>query len=329
MQSRTRFPGLRRFSLDAVFGVSRTPGPVRPGQRVGLLWRRHDHRHPRPSLARHRRRRADRLGASRTPWRRGCRAQQRRRRGHPHPAARRTPARGRRLRTAAAHRRGRQHLRRGHLLPTAGPRRPAPTHASTSKPSPTRKGSPSSAGGNCPRTRREPRSVRRHSAACRTWSSCSSPHLITSAVSISIAASIRSASARNATACTSRRCPVAPWCTRACSPQCNCRNTFRICATSVVAARSRSCTVASRRTRSRPGRWPIPSASSPTTARSTPCAETATGCTPARPCSPAPRSPATCPGSHRSAHRRRPIRRRSTKCSNSCISAAAACRTRC
>ena len=34
------------------------PGLVRPRQRVGLLWRRHDHRHPGPPLARHRRRRA-------------------------------------------------------------------------------------------------------------------------------------------------------------------------------------------------------------------------------------------------------------------------------
>ena len=49
------------------------PGPVRPRARVGLLWRRHDHRHPGPPLARHRRRRARRSGTPRAPRRRGRR----------------------------------------------------------------------------------------------------------------------------------------------------------------------------------------------------------------------------------------------------------------
>ena len=49
--------------------------------------------------------------------------------------------------------------------------------------------------------------------------------------------------------------------------------------------RSRSCTSASARTRSRRGRWPIRTATSPTTARSTRCAATSTGCAPAKGCS--------------------------------------------
>ena len=44
------------------------------------------------------------------------------------------------------------------------------------------------------------------------------------------------------------------------------------------------CTSASRPTRSRRGRWPTRTATSPTTARSTPCRATSTGCAPARAC---------------------------------------------
>ncbi len=96
----------------------------------------------------------------------------------------------------------------------------------------------------------------------------------------------------------------------------------------LYAAPSRSCTAGSPPTPSRRGRWRTRSGSSPTTARSTPCAATATGCTPARRCWPAPTSAATCPGSRRSARRRRRTRRPSTRCWNCCISAVAACRTR-
>ena len=39
---------------------------------------------------------------------------------------------------------------------------------------------------------------------------------------------------RSATACTSRRCPAAPWSTRACSRQCSCPNTSRTCATNAA-----------------------------------------------------------------------------------------------
>ena len=67
------------------------------------------------------------------------------------------------------------------------------------------------------------------------------------------------------------------------------------------------CTAASRRTRSRRGRWPTRTASSPTTARSTPCRATATGCAPARRCSstrPAPGRPrARLPDLHARARR--------------------------
>ena len=56
-------------------------------------------------------------------------------------------------------------------------------------------------------------------------------------------------------------------------------------------------TPASRPTPSRAGRSPTPTATSPTTGRSTPCRATATGCGPARSCSPATCSPATWSGS--------------------------------
>ena len=90
------------------------------------------------------------------------------------------------------------------------------------------------------------------------------------------------------------------------------------------------CTAGSRPTRSRPGRWRTRSATSRTTARSTPSAATATGCAPARRCS----SPTCIPGD---LQRLFPIctpdasatRPPSTRCSNCCTWAAAACRTRC
>jgi glutamate synthase (NADPH/NADH) large chain len=57
---------------------------------------------------------------------------------------------------------------------------------------------------------------------------------------------------------------------------------FLTSATSVSSRRSCSCTAASRRTRSRRGRWPIRTDTSRTTARSTPCRATVTGCGPVR-----------------------------------------------
>ena len=68
-----------------------------------------------------------------------------------------------------------------------------------------------------------------------------------------------------------------------------------------------SCTPGSPPTPSRRGRWRTRTATSPTTARSTPSRATATGCAPARRCSPATASPATSSGCSRSA---RPARQR-------------------
>ena len=82
-------------------------------------------------------------------------------------------------------------------------------------------------------------------------------------------------------------------------------------------------------TRSRRGRWPTRTATSPTTARSTPCRATATGCGPARRCSTATCSPATrahLPDLHA---RRSRLGHASTRCSSCCTSAAARCPTPC
>ena len=85
-------------------------------------------------------------------------------------------------------------------------------------------------------------------------------------------------------------------------------------------------------TRSRRGRWPTRTGSSPTTARSTRCRATRTGCGPARRCWPRRCSePATVPTEDlsRSARPGRPTRPASTRRSNCCTSAATACRTPC
>ena len=93
---------------------------------------------------------------------------------------------------------------------------------------------------------------------------------------------------------------------------------------------SRWCTPASPPTPSRPGRWPTRTASSRTTARSTPSRATATGCGPASRCWPATLIPGDLerlfpictPG-------RLATRPPSTRCSSCCTSAAARCRTPC
>ena len=65
--------------------------------------------------------------------------------------------------------------------------------------------------------------------------------------------------------------------TRACCSPPSSAPITRTCATRASRRRSRSCISASRPTRSRPGSWRIPTAWSPTTARSTRCAATSTG----------------------------------------------------
>ena len=84
---------------------------------------------------------------------------------------------------------------------------------------------------------------------------------------------------------TSRRCRRAPSSTRACSRRRSCRRSSPTCPTSASRAPCCSCTAASRPTRSRRGRWPTRTATSPTTARSTRSRATRTGCAPARRCS--------------------------------------------
>ena len=130
---------------------------------------------------------------------------------------------------------------------------------------------------------------------------------------------------------TSRRCRPAPSSTRACSRPPQLEPFFPdLVRRARSSPRSRSCTPASRPTPSRRGRWPTRTATSPTTARSTPSRATATGCAPARRCSPATCSPATSsrlfpictPGASRLGHA-------STRCSSCCTSAAARCRTPC
>ena len=93
-------------------------------------------------------------------------------------------------------------------------------------------------------------------------------------------------------------------------------------------ARWRSCTSASRRTRSRRGGWPIPIAWSPTTARSTRCAATSTGWRRARPPSSRSCSATTSPSSGRSPTRASRTPRASTTRSNSSCRAATRSPTR-
>ena len=69
---------------------------------------------------------------------------------------------------------------------------------------------------------------------------------------------------------TSRRCRRAPWSTRACSPPTSSTTSSPTWSTSGSPRRWPSCTRASPPTPSRAGRWPTRSATSPTTARSTP-----------------------------------------------------------
>ena len=99
--------------------------------------------------------------------------------------------------------------------------------------------------------------------------------------------------------------------------------------TSASPARWRWCTPGSRPTPSRPGRWPTPTATSRTTARSTPCAATATGWPPARRCWRRTCCPATCGACRRSSPRTPATRRPSTRCWSCCTWAGAACRTPC
>ena len=81
--------------------------------------------------------------------------------------------------------------------------------------------------------------------------------------------------------------------------------------------RSRWCTSASARTRSRRGRSRTRTATSRTTARSTRCAATSTGCAPAKACSGRRCSATICRRSCRSSARAAATRRRSTTCSSS------------
>ena len=94
---------------------------------------------------------------------------------------------------------------------------------------------------------------------------------------------------------TSRRCRRARSSTRGCSRRRSCRRSSPTSSTSASRAPCCSCTAASRPTRSRRGRSPTRTATSPTTARSTRCRATRTGCAPARRCSTARR----CPGIER------------------------------
>ena len=98
------------------------------------------------------------------------------------------------------------------------------------------------------------------------------------------------------------------------------------CPTSGSRARSRWCTAGSPPTPSRAGRWPTRTATSPTTARSTPSGQPQLD---ARPRGAARQRPAAraSSGSSRSAPRASATPPASTRCSNCCTSAAAACRT--
>ncbi len=140
----------------------------------------------------------------------------------------------------------------------------------------------SSAGARCRPTRRwwaPPRA-----ASCRRSGSSSSPRsAATSRASSWTAGRSRCASASStSSACTSRRCRPAPSSTRACSPPASSSRSTPSCPTRGWSRRWPSCTRASPRTPSRPGRWRTPTGTSRTTARSTPCGATATGCRPAR-----------------------------------------------
>ena len=216
-------------------------------------------------------------------------------------------------------------------------RRPERRLGLASRPSRSTKGSTCLAGATFRSTRWGPVSARPPWAACRTWRSCSSPRPSTTdggpAASTSTAASTRCANsprrAPRRPGSTSRPCPAAPWPTRACSPLCNCRNSFQICATSVAPVPSRSFIAASRPTPSRPGHWRIHSDSLPTTARSTPSEATATGCTHVRQCWRARTFPGTWRDCRQSAPPTPRTRRPSIRYWNSCTSAAAASRRRC
>ena len=81
---------------------------------------------------------------------------------------------------------------------------------------------------------------------------------------------------------TSRRSRVARSSTRGCSPRRSWPSSSPTSPTSGSSRRWRWCTAGSRPTRSRRGRSRTRTATSRTTARSTPCRETATGCAPAR-----------------------------------------------
>ena len=93
--------------------------------------------------------------------------------------------------------------------------------------------------------------------------------------------------------------------------------------------RWRWCTAGSAPTRSRRGRWPTRTDTSPTTARSTPCRATATGCVPASRCWPATLLPGTWSVPTRSARRVAATRRRFDEVLELLHLGGRRCRTRC
>ena len=143
-----------------------------------------------------------------------------------------------------------------------------------------------------PRARSSPRSSRSSSATAHRGSATSP----SSASSTSSASSSKKrwppSTSRRTSSPTSRACPPTRSSTRACSAPTRSR---RCSPTSPIPTWSRrwpSCTSGSAPTRFHRGRWPIRTGSWPTTARSTRCAGTSTGCGPGRRCA-APRRWAT------------------------------------
>ena len=198
--------------------------------------------------------------------------------------------------------------------------------------SPARKVCASFGGGWCPPRRRA--SARSPWERCPGSSSCSwrrplrpcrTRTGVTPSRSIGAPSCCASGPSTPSKASTSRHSRRARLSTRECSPPSSCASSSPICAIRRSRRGWRSSTRGSRRTPSRAGRWPTPTGTCATTARSTRWRATATGCGPVKPCWTPNSSTETCRASIPSARREPATRPVSTKCSSCCISVGVHC----
>ena len=198
---------------------------------------------------------ADRPAQPGPPRRLRQRARHRRRRRHPRPDPRRVPARDRRpssCRTAVPTRSA------ARSSPTTTPVRRPPAQPSSG--SPPRRAWPSSAGATCRWRRRC--SAAPPAGSCRGSDSSSSPRPAAAGRHGAGAAGVLPAQARRARGRGLLLVPVGadPGLQGDAHAPASSSRSSLTCPTAGSSASWRSCTRGSRRTRSRPGRWPIPTA---------------------------------------------------------------------